>query len=205
MQVLFCHQYLSASNLFHGSFIDYLFSVFLNSKIFSSSQSAAFLCETLLRCFFSVFFFYIFWTFSNSSVIVTIDTFNTWLPLLATFTLYCCNKVSSQIVIEAKVEFFLPLLNCFQLCFFRNYYFTVKQEKDWPQKIMITKRYFSEISRRFQSVRISANNLCINTRKMCVIGIKDQVIFKTEQNQKQSPWGVLNTSPTPPPDWFWQL
>ena len=52
---------------------------------------------------------------------------------------------------------------------------------------MITKRYFSEISRRFQSVRISANNLCINTRKMCVIGIKDQVIFKTEQNQKQPP------------------
>ena len=52
---------------------------------------------------------------------------------------------------------------------------------------------------------ISANNLFINTWKIRVIEIKDQVIFKTEQNQKQPPWSVLNTSPTPPPGCFWKL
>ena len=40
----------------NGSFMNYLFSVFLNSKNFLFSQSAAYLCETLSRCFFSVIF-----------------------------------------------------------------------------------------------------------------------------------------------------
>ena len=46
-----------------------------------------------------------------------------------------------------------------------------------------------------QSVWISANNLFINTPKMRAIGIKDQVVFKTEQNQKQPPWRVFSIPP----------
>ena len=71
--------------------------------------------------------------------------------LLAKSTLYCPNKVSSQIVFEANVEFFLPLFECFQLCFFPHFYFTVKQEKDRQRKIMIIKRSLSEISGRLQN------------------------------------------------------
>ena len=125
---------------FNGSFIKYLLGVFLNSKIFTFLAICCF-----LKCFFS----HTFWTLLNSSVIVTNDTFNTWLSCLSKFTLYCCNKVSSQIIFEPNIEFF---------------YLTMKQEKDWTQKLMITKCLYLKFQENFKiSFCISANDLFINT------------------------------------------
>ena len=125
---------------FNGSFIKYLLGVFLNSKIFTFLTICCF-----LKCFFS----HTFWTLLNSSVIVTNDTFNTWLSCLSKFTFYCCNKVSSQIIFEPNIEFF---------------YLTMKQEKDWTQKLMITKCLYLKFQENFKiSFCISANDLFINT------------------------------------------
>ena len=138
--MLFCHQYTSTSNLFQWKFHK------IPSWCISQFQNFYFSHNLL---FFKVFFFHTFWILLNSSVIVTNDTFNTWLSCLAKFTLYCCNKVSSQIIFEPNIEFF---------------YLTMKQEKDWTQKLMITKCLYLKFQENFKiSFCISANDLFINT------------------------------------------
>ena len=125
------------------------FLVYFSIPIFFPfSHSAAFFVKHFQEVFQCVFFYKL-WTLSNSTVAVTNDTFNKWFSLLAKFTLYCCDKVSSQVIFEANVEFFLLFFNCSQLCFSGHFYFTVKQEKI-KQNIMITKWSYLKFQEDFK-------------------------------------------------------
>ena len=151
--MLFCHRHLSTSNLFQWEFHWLPFQCISQFQDFFFSRNLLLFCLKHIQDVFLVCFFYTFWTFLNPSLVVTTDTFNTWLP--------------SQIIFEATVEF-LPFFKFSQLCFFRHFHFTVKQEIYWPQKIMITKRSFLNFKRLQNKVFVFQQIIYSSTRGKCV-------------------------------------
>ena len=126
---------------------------FLLSVYFLLAICCFFVWNTF-KMFFSVVF-YTFWTFLNASFVVTTDTFNIWLPLLAKF-IHCIAVKNSPLKLYSrpKLNYSSHFSSCSQLCFFQYFYFTVKQEKDWPQKKKkrkMLKRSFSQMSRGLQN------------------------------------------------------
>ena len=189
------------------SFTDYLLDVYLSSKISSFLAICCFLCVKHIQDVFSMCFFYLFWTLSNRIVAVTTDTCSMWLPLplLQKNTLYCCNKVSCQMIFATNVEFFLPFFNCSQLFSTFSFYKKIfgEKRKKFNTKSIDNKTFLFEISRRLQNkVFVSANNLFISTPN---VHLNHQFICKTQQKQEQWLWGVLNTSPRPHRGCFWKL